>query len=482
MSPTHTVATLEPAPIPWSAIRRPVRSAVVRSWRRRGLPRRIALRPGWPLFLFYGLYPLWWVCGLAVLGFFMAAVPMAVSLVSRRTIRVPSGFGMWLLFLVWVMAGVVVLWTDAPFAVPVEGAGRLVPFVFRVCWYLVATIFLLYVGNFDERELPTRKVVALLAWMFILTVIGGYLGKLAPTLEFPSILELVLPQRLAQNDFLNILIHPASAQLQDILGYTAPRPKAPFLYANDWGANYGLLLPFFVVAFLRKPVKGGRLLGFALLAAAAIPPVVFSLNRGLWLGLIAMSVYVIVRLALRGRVLAVAVALVALILSAGAISVTPLGDLIGERLNNPHSNEGRGNLSTRSVGSALEGSPVLGYGSTRDVQGNFFSIAGGETAECPKCSPPQLGTQGHIWHLIFTSGVGGTVLFLGFIYYRYSRSLRDASTLALALTAGGVYLAVVMLVYDILGSPLAVIMISLALLWRNERARLNAFPRVGDAT
>ena len=276
------------------------------------------------------------------------------------------------------------------------------------------------------------------------------------------------------------MIHPASAQLQDILGYTTPRPKAPFLYANDWGANYGLLLPFFILAFVGPGSRRGRMLfppscgcgyptGGLLSQSRAVagphrhdgvrhrPACFEGPGRG------------------RGRRSRGPDP------DVGIISATPLG-IFGERLDNPHSNDGRGNLTTRSVASALEGSPVLGYGSTRDVQGNFFSIAGGETAECPKCSPPQLGTQGHLWHLIFTSGVGGTVLFLGFIYYRYSRSLRDASSLALALTAGGIYLAVVMLVYDILGSPLAVIMISLALLWRNERARLNAFPRVGEAT
>ena len=129
--------------------------------------------------------------GLGVLGFFLAAVPMAVSS-SRRQILVPRGFGLWLLLLVWVVAGISVLWVDAPGAVPVEGMGRLVPFAFRLGWYIVATIVLLYIGSFSRRAAAT---VALLAWMFLVTVVGGYLGKFAPTLEFPSLLEIDFRKR-----------------------------------------------------------------------------------------------------------------------------------------------------------------------------------------------------------------------------------------------------------------------------------------------
>ncbi len=38
-------------------------------------------------------------------------------------------------------------------------------------------------------------------------------------------------------------------------------------------------------------------------------------------------------------------------------------------------------------------SPLVGLGSTRDVQGNFNTIAGGAT-EMPPMHPPALGTQG----------------------------------------------------------------------------------------
>ena len=68
------------------------------SGRRRHPP--LLLPYGWPIYaLCYG-YPLWWVLGLAefiwpILGFIML-----VSLTMRRdTIRVPKGFGAYVLFL-----------------------------------------------------------------------------------------------------------------------------------------------------------------------------------------------------------------------------------------------------------------------------------------------------------------------------------------------------------------------------------------------
>ena len=58
------------------------------------------------------------------------------------------------------------------------------------------------------------------------------------------------------------------------------------------------------------------------------------------------------------------------------------------------------------------------------MQGALYSIAGGDSAACHNCSPPALGTQGHFWLLIYSTGLGGTVLYLGFMLlqlFRYAR-------------------------------------------------------------
>ena len=75
---------------------------------------RTLLRPGWPLaVLFYG-FPLWWALGLAHFIFFIASVPMGIELLRRSPVRAPRWFGIWLVFLVWVLFGTLTLWTHAP--------------------------------------------------------------------------------------------------------------------------------------------------------------------------------------------------------------------------------------------------------------------------------------------------------------------------------------------------------------------------------
>ena len=58
-------------------------------------------------------------------------------------------------------------------------------------------------------------------------------------------MEMILPGART-NEFLNSLVHPSLTTTSDFLGYEQPRPKAPFAYANAWGNNLGLLLPYFV--------------------------------------------------------------------------------------------------------------------------------------------------------------------------------------------------------------------------------------------
>ena len=85
------------------------------------------LKPGWPLAVLYLGFPLWWALGLAQLIFFAMAAAMAVIL-RRRAVRVPRGFGLWLLFLVWMLGGAFLVRADAPGTVPGGGIGRFAGF------------------------------------------------------------------------------------------------------------------------------------------------------------------------------------------------------------------------------------------------------------------------------------------------------------------------------------------------------------------
>lgn len=439
-----------------------------RAQRRTTRRRRIALLPGWPLVALFVGFPLWWLLGFGVLGPLVAAVPMAYYLLTRREIRVPRGFGTWLLFLMWVGLGITVLWTQPDGTAPVAGLDRLVPFGYRICWYAAATIILLYIGNLSRSQLSDRRIYRLLGWLFLVTVVGGYVGYFAPGLPVRSALELILPAGLVSNDFLALLIHPNVAQLQDI-GVQVTRPSAPYVYANDWGANAGLLAPFFVLAWT-GPDAGWRRRVFPLVAVGCLPPIIFSLNRGLWLGLAVSALFVAVRLGARGRLGALAGVVAAAVLTVALLVTTPLGDLVTERFANQHSNEGRSALAVRAVETTLSESPLLGFGSTRELNGNFYSIAGGDSAACPGCSPPQLGTQGHLWLLVFGHGLVGTALFVGFVGRRFVAGLRDPSRDATALGAVVVFYASVMVAYDLLTLPTVLLMIALAVLWRRESA------------
>src|SRR5699024_799575 len=112
-------------------------------------------------------------------------------------------------------------------------------------------IVLLYVIN-SRQFLTTQRIADALGWMFVALLGGGIIGVLMPTLEFPSLLEMLLPNGLASNGFVNSLIHPQVAQVHTFLGYEEPRPSAPFAYTNEWGLATAVTLPFFIVSWWKR--------------------------------------------------------------------------------------------------------------------------------------------------------------------------------------------------------------------------------------
>ncbi|UAL30594.1 hypothetical protein K8W59_03470 [Nocardioides rotundus] len=414
-------------------------------------------------------FPLWWILGVSELMPIAVALLMARNLKRGGRIRLPGGWAPWALFLVWVTAGIFLLWTDAPGAVPGGGPERLVVYGYRLTWYLALTSALLWAVNTPSSRLPLRRVASLMAVMFVYTTVGGILGSFLGAVELKSALELVLPASISGNGFVSSLIHPGLADVQDVLGYEEPRPKAPFAYANSWGSNYSLLLPFVFVAWLgRDRSTRTRLLAVALLLASSIP-VVYSLNRGLWacLAIAAAGAALLSVRRLGTRQLVLGGALVTA-LGLLVMMVTPLGTMVSERFANPHSNSRRLDLAVLTLKSVIEGSPVAGFGSTRDVQGSFGSIAGGSTPECPACGVPPLGTQGHFWLVLFSQGLVGVVLFLGLFVVALFAFWRCRTTLEALATLAVVFLLVQMWIYDVLGLPLFITMLIVGLAWRER--------------
>ncbi len=203
------------------------------------------------------------------------------------------------------------------------------------------------------------------------------------------------------------------------------------------------------------------------LVAASIP-VVFSLNRGLWASLILGVVGMVILQIRKGRVAPIAVTAFLLVAVSVAFFASPLATVFQERLAHQHSNDRRGELLSRTITSTVEGSPVVGFGSTRDVQGSFASIAGAATPDCSACGVPPLGTQGHLWGVIFSQGLVGAALFLSFFVVAAARCWRCRTTTETLCAFVLAFLALQLLVYDTLGMPVLTVMIAIGLVTREQ--------------
>ncbi|HET6529750.1 MAG TPA: hypothetical protein VFH03_03910 [Actinoplanes sp.] len=443
--------------------------------------------PAWPVAGLLALYPLWWALGLGVLIFPMLAAPMLVLLLRRRAagrpLRLPPGFAWWALFLAAVVVSIAALGADPPGTVAEHASDRLLAVLYRLVMYLSLTVLMLYAGNLTEAELPRRRLVKLLGWLFVVTVAGGLLGLVAGRFEFTSPVEWLLPTHIRSKGFVQSLVHPYAAQIMDLVGGEKPRPAAPWGYTNTWGNNFCLLAGWLVVAAWSSRRAGPKLFALICLAVSIVPAVV-SLNRGLWIGLGVLVAYVAARYVLLGKVWILGVLALA---SAGlvvALLATPLGDMVSARLDNGKSNGVRSFLIERAL-DGVQGSPVIGYGSTRNTIGGRQSITVGESAGCERCGNFTVGGNGQLWQLIYAHGAAGTVGYLGFFGYGLWRFRRDRSAIGIAAGAAIVTSFSAMLWYNSLATPLAFMVLAYALLWRNaqdegcsEPALCRAIPQV----
>jgi O-antigen ligase len=279
---------------------------------------------------------------------------------------------------------------------------------------------------------------------------------------------MVLPDRLREMSFVKSLVHPSAAQLMNLIGTEAPRPAAPWGYTNTWGNNACLLVVWLVVAGWYLTSRRRTKVATLACLAIAVAPIVYSLNRGLWIGLGVIALYTAIRLALRGRFLALASVALAGALLGGALAVTPLGDVVNARLDNGKSNGVRMYTTQRAIDGML-GSPIIGYGSTRSTQGGRNSIAVGESENCERCGNFTVGGNGQFWQLLFAHGLVGTVTYLGFFALALWRFRRDATAIGLAGSAAIVSSFAAMFWYNALVTPLALTFLAYALLWRNNQ-------------
>ncbi len=395
--------------------------------------------PAWPVVTMFVGFPLWWLVGLADLIWILMAAPMALLLLRSRAVQVPRGFGVYLLFLAWATFS----------AVQLERMSQLIGFGYRLALYAAAAVLFVYAYNARHR-LTLRTACGALTGYWGATVAGGYLALALPGTVLRTPLSYVLPEALLDNELVNHMVIRRMTQWNPD-GWAAldPRPSAPFLYTNNWGNVYSLLLPF-VVAYLVQ-VRGTRRFWWILaLVPLSAVPAFLTLNRGMFLGLGVAIAYGSVRLLLLGNVRAVAAIGAAAVVGVGAFLLLPAQDRLEHRVTTSSSTEDRASLYSQAIDTIPE-SPILGHAVPQQPAN-------------PNLDP--VGTQGQFWMILVSHGVGALACFVGWFLIAFVGSLRRTDLVG--LVAHTVLLVAVMelLYYGSLPYGLPIMMTAAALALR----------------
>lgn len=420
LSPTHEVSsTASPALAPESSM---------------GLPT-------WPVTAMFAFYPLWWVVGVADVAWVLISAVMGLYLALLRRVPTPRRFGIWLLFLLWMAFSVV----------EVDKASRILVFGYRASHYVAITLVLLYVYN-GRRRLSDRFITGSLTIFWVIVVIGGFLGMLFPTAIFRTPLSYVLPQVLLNNELVDYMVVRRLAQFNpDSFIEIQARPSAPFLFTNNWGNAYSMLLPF-VIAYLYKTHGERRFWVIAVLIPFSFVPAVATLNRGMFLGLGIFGAYISLRFALRGnfKVLLLSAGLGGVV--AAGLVFSPAQDELGTRVEQGSTTEDRMEIYIQTL-DAVKESPVLGYGTPR-----------------PSANPniPPVGTHGQFWTVLHSHGIPAMICFMAFPLYCLFASGRRHDLVGLLVHTVILVGLVETLFYGFLPSGLYLLMIACAMALREQ--------------
>lgn len=407
------------------------------AWTASGGSKTVRLPYGWPVYALFLGFPLWWFLGFGAFIWPVMAVPMFFSLVAAPRVKVPKGFGLFILFSIWMMAS----------ALMINGPDRMVGFVYRSSLYLAAGVLCLYIYNAPKSLMPTSRIVKTMLGFWCIVVAGGLFGVINPTFEVTTLAEKMVPGRLLANEFVYTLVHPTTAQIQNFLGYDVPRPRAPFVYTNDWGGVFSLLVPFVIAGWGLVRRLGRRNL-LKVLAAVSIIPVIFSLNRILWVCIVVAVIYGSLRFAMRGRPGAVQGILGLGVVFVVLFSFGPARQLIEDRAATNHSGNARSTLYNEALDQVSE-SPWLGYGAPRPSE--------------TRVNGPSVGTQGQFWLVLYSHGWPAAILFVSFLGHAMWNSRRARSQVALWCHVVIVVALVQLPFYGQIPTQLFIIMIAVAL-------------------
>src|SRR5262245_23020560 len=212
------------------------------------IERRRRLSAAWPLIVLFPMLPIWWVLGISGLVLSFCLLPLAAAVILRRRLLVPRGFGLYLLFLLWCAFSAAELTSGRQgFA-----AG------YRGTMYVAAGLLFLYILNTPRDRLRPETAVRIMGAFFVITVIGGLSGMAGPDVTSTTVAKGPVPARLLTAPFLSGLVSASTSSGRAFAAYPIYRPKAPFIYANEWGAAYAMTLPFALCAVAKARTKLAR--------------------------------------------------------------------------------------------------------------------------------------------------------------------------------------------------------------------------------
>lgn len=366
--------------------------------------------PAWPLLAAVGGMPLWWLLGLTPVLPAAYLLLLALLIGWQRhpsRLRILPGTGPLLAFVAWAL----------PCAVMLDTGPRLLGFAVR--WTALAAAALAVVHIANSTGLTTRRLLTALAGLWVLVVVGGYLGMLWPDGSFTTPMARVIPGSLLANELVHDLLVPHFAEVQNPWGAAEPfnRPSAPFAYTNGWGWAAAFLTPAMLA--LRARLRDARARAAILIGiAASLLPAAQTRNRGMLVMVGVWVVVAIVGLAVRQRSRAAALAAGGVAAGTAVFARLDLLGLIAERAEVSDSASGRAEVYTATLRAVLE-SPLLGYGAPRPSED--IGVA--------------LGTQGALWMYLFSYGFVGAALFVVFLLGVSVRGARLADPALLWVSA-----------------------------------------------
>jgi len=361
------------------------------------LPDTAGIRRGWQAYAIFLSLPILWLLGLSFFQWPLITLPLLIPLARAGTLRVPRRFGVWLLFMAWVLVS----------AVELHSGSRAIAWAWRGSFYVTATILFLYIYNSPEARLPKRSVINAMAGYWIAIVAAGWLGVLFPHISITSPAEHLFPKSLLHNTYFYSHTHLQFAEVQHFLGFQEGRPQALFPYTNAWGSTFAMLMPIAVAAVIgTKNRLWKRILIVAM--ASSVVPGVFSLDRGEWLSLLVALVYAGTRLGARHDFRVVVSLLLSAVAVVMVVVLTPLGGLVTGRFTHQTGDVTR--LARDQVAqSQSTASPIVGYGAPQQ------QAALTHTAK-------SVGTESEIFLILYSHGFPALFLLVFWFAYVLVRS------------------------------------------------------------